>query len=316
MTPLKKVLGAVGAEYGTELVAEGAAWGGRVVLRLRVRDTNSGRAFVLRQRPAYLSHHEFELTLAAQQRASTRAVAPRVASTPRGDLTARALGESWSLSDWVDGAAAVVDDLPLLCASLAEVHDAMKPTSAAMSWDIPRRRWHACPDTGAELARLSSRIGLASGRARRVGDMVRRVASMPVPTLVGVIHGDAALDNVVIAGGRPTWIDFDNSRLSFLASDLTQLLARSVVVPAIEGRQAVDFSSMVNRADVMVTADHGSGGALGITDIEQIVGLLAVAVVVSVISETDLDDPDLVSPPHAPALLDAALDSIEASFRG
>lgn len=131
--------------------------GGRAVLRLRVRDTKSGRAFVLRQRPSYLSHREYQLTLAAQQRASAHAVAPRVESTHRGDLSARAFSESWSSSSWVDGVVAVADDLPLLCASLAEVHEALKPTEAGMSWVVPRRRWLACPDTGAELALLSNR---------------------------------------------------------------------------------------------------------------------------------------------------------------
>lgn len=311
------VLRAVSAEYRTELVAEGEPWGGRAVLRLRVRDTNSGRMLVLRQRPSYLSHREYALALAAQQRASAHALAPLVESTRRGDLLARALGESWALSRWVDGVTAITDDLPLVCASLAEVQDALKPTAAMMSWDHPRHRWFACADTGPELARLASCIGLASGLARRIRDMARRVDSMPLPTLSGVIHGDAALDNVVLARGRPVWVDFDNSRLSLLASDLTQLLARSVVVPAVEELQAVDFSYVVDLAHGMVTADFGAlGAALGISDVEQIMGLLAVALVVAVISETDLDDPDLVSPLHAPALLHATLDSIESSLRG
>jgi hypothetical protein len=41
-----------------------------------------------------------------------------------------------------------------------------------------------------------------------------------------------------------------------------------------------------------------------------------VALTVAVISETNLDDPDLVSHPQAHALLEATLDSIENSLRG
>jgi hypothetical protein len=83
------------------------------------------------------------------------------------------------------------------------------------------------------------------------------------------------LHNVVVAAGRPIWIDFDNSRLSLLASDITQLFARSVVVPALSAREPVDFAAMVDHTD-FITRNLYPGGreALGVQDAEHLVGLL------------------------------------------
>jgi Ser/Thr protein kinase RdoA (MazF antagonist) len=307
----RAALASVGALYGLELSLDANIGGWGSHQRLRVVDTRAGRMFALKQRPPYLSKDEFAVTVEAHSLASDCGLAADLIRTHDGGHIANADGDSWILSAWTEAPGTVEEDLPALARSLGRLHRSLVPLAPQTSWSSPEMRWLVSPDSVEYLVRLVDATPIPFGLSVEIGRAARSLGEPGSPSRLtaGVIHGDAAFDNALVLNGDVHWIDFDNCRRGRLAWDLLHLVSHAAVVRLINNDDANLDAATVRGFlnDAFRGYSSADGLDLGIGQMDELLGPLGLALIVAIISQTNLDDPQVPSHVKAEELLATVL---------
>jgi Ser/Thr protein kinase RdoA (MazF antagonist) len=221
----------------------------------RIDDPTTGRAFALRvHRRGYQSRpsvrSELQWMEALRQAGVETPVPRRGADGELVQVVAAAEGEAPYLCDvlaWLEGSPLAASDSPDVLRTLGALNARIH--RQARAWRLPegfeRQRWDEDGMLGArplwgdyrELALLGSRErALLERAAARVHERLRRHGQ--TPDRFGLIHADLMPENILVCGGEPCVIDFDDCGFGWFLYDLATLLCFDAGLPSYDDRLA------------------------------------------------------------------------------
>lgn len=262
----------------------------------------TGRSFVLKSRPPWISAPDFEVVLGLQEQAiSCGARIPPVVPTVNGRVTWYWDGQEYSLHKWIEGSPLgwnVNHSLALGAAvgTFSKSTTAMNAPEVSI-WTFPdgRERW--LPDTPDQLrtvCRFIEEGTVPNSTFTAIEEIAelsqRNVNTRRLPT--SFIHGDVSPLNAIWRYGQATLIDLDAMRWGFRLFDAVQGVATVAGLdPEPTGptvRQSWDFA----RAHAFLIAWSREVRPSAV-EIEAFPSFLRLALIRVVIGELDLDDPAL-----------------------
>ena len=170
------------------------------------------------------------------------------------------------------------------------------------------------PDSVESLVRLLDVVPMSHSLSAEVSRTVRILGEPDSLSYLteGVIHGDAAFDNALVLKEDVRWIDFDNCRRGRLVWDLLHLVSHAAVVRLIDNETAnLDIGAVLGSMDdALCGYAAGDGIDLGIGQVGDFLRPLGLALIVKIISETNLDDPEAPSHDQAEDLVATVLATV------
>ena len=295
MNETDAIVYALSTEYGLPLEVVGSlgTWGTHRRLCLRTARIGGHGQFFAKEQMLSASPRQFLTAVEANAVAASSGLAPSPVVSRAGELVVSVDGRLWTLTEWCTGKAGSRADLSLAGQRLAALHQALAVLRARVSWSLPPDRASKCPDTAGPLVdRLNLlRCAVSDGVWHAVEPVLRRIGDLPWSTMsTGVIHGEVALDNMLVCSRNVIWIDFDRVRLGYLAWDIAQLVAFWAVSRPTGpiSRAELCEAALTEVVDGYAQIDFDNDRAMTVT--MEARALLPVALICAWISHTDLDD--------------------------